>query len=185
MAGSKYQSFDPAAEVNGRSMLAFIECLRQEEILPFLEAHGLTDIDPEGWYPIQQWLDVLSDLAQERPGQAMFDFVAVGMKIPEVSKFPPEFEQMSFWKLMSVASGEYSTGQHRGNAGEILFESLGPKHITYKVRTPYPDDFWYGICYGFCRRYLPPGTRFTVHYDEKAPRREQGGEYTVIHMTWE
>jgi len=185
MAG-KYQAFDPNTEVNGYSMLGFIQCLRKEEIRPYLEMRGLDNIDPEGWYPLQSWLDVLSDLAEKRPGQSMFDFVAVGMKVLEMTHFPPGFETLSLPKMLAAGNEAYAKVQHRGgDAGEVVLEVIDPHHCVQKVRAPYPDDFWYGIFYGFCRRYLPPGTHFTVYYDENMPRREQGGEQTLIHITWE
>jgi len=182
----KYQAFDPKAEVNGYSMLGFIQCVRKEDIWPYLEAHDLTEINPEGWYPVQKWLDVLSDLAEMRPGQAMFDFVAVGMKVTELSPFPPEWNALPFHKALVLCAESYMSGLHRGgDVGEVRVELVNPKHIKENIRTPYPDDFWYGICYGGCRRFLPPGTHFTVYYDPDAPRREQGGEWTLIHITWE
>jgi len=185
MAG-KYQSFDPKVEVSGYPMLGFIQCLRKEEIAPYLELRGLLNINPEGWYPVQKWLDVLSDLAEERPGQAMFDFVAVGMKLIELTPFPPEWDALPLGQIFAFANQNYASAQHRGgDAGEITTELIRPKHAITKLRTPYPDDFWYGVFYGFCRRYLPPGTHFTVYYDENTPRREQGGEQTLIHITWE
>jgi len=185
MAG-KYKSFDPKAEVNGYSMLGFIQCLRKEDIRPYLEAHNLSQIDPAGWYPVQNWLDVMSDLAEERPGQAMFDFVAVGMKLIETTHWPPEFDTLPLLQVLAGANESYTKDQHRGgDVGEIVQEVISPKHVIQRARTPYPDDFWYGCFYGILRRYLPPGTHFTVYYDEDIPRREQGGEETVVHMKWD
>ena len=183
---SNYQTFDPKAELNGYAFLGFIQCLRKEEIRPYLEAHGLDHIDPEGWYPVQVCLDMMSDLAQGRPGEVMFDFVAMGLKVAETTHYPPEFEHLSLPKIFEIGNEGYKTVQHRGgDAGEIVLEIVGPKHVIQKLRTPYPDDVWYGVFYGFCRRYLPPGTHFTLYYDPKAPRREQGAEYTLLHITWE
>jgi len=185
MAG-KYKTFDPKAEVIGYSMLGFSQCLRKEGIMPYLKLHKLADITPEGWYPLQSWLDVLSDLAETRQGEAMFDFVAVGMKVVETSPFPPGSESLSLPEAFEVAKQGYFAGYHRGGGvGEIVIETPTPKHLLLKYKTPYPDDFWYGVLYGMSRRFLPRGTHFTVYYDELEPRREQGGEWTVIHITWE
>ena len=184
MAG-KYQSFDPAAEVDGYSMLSLIQCLRKEEIHPFLVRHGLTNIEPEKWYPVQKWLDVLSDLAEVRPGQAMFDFVAVGMKIMETAQFPPELAAMPFAQVVMGLAENHPTHHRNGYTGKLTCELVGYNHAKITVRAPYPDDMWYGIMYGAAKRYLPHGTSFTVFYDEAEPRREQGGEYTIVHIKWE
>jgi len=164
---AKYKAFDPKSEVIGQSMLGFIQCIRHEEIAPFLTVHGLDDIKPDRWYPLQKWLDVLSSLAADRPGQAMFDFVAAGMKVAE---------------LMML--GEIYQGAHRGDVGETTLEVVSVNHIKVINRVPYPDDFMYGANYGAARRFIKD-KRFTVYYDEKEPRREQGGQRTVVHITWE
>ena len=181
----KYQAFDSAAEAKGYAMLGFVQCIRGEEIKPYLKKHGLSNVDPEGWYPIQKWLDVLSDLAEERPGEAMFDFVAVGMKIMEVAQFPPQLDSMPFEQVFIALADDYRTAQHRGNVGEIVNELVEEGHMKGTIRTPYPDDYWYGLFYGTARRFLPPGTHFIVKYDEDTPRRDEGGDVTIIHITWE
>jgi len=182
----KYIAFDPKAEVNGYSLLGFSQCLRKEVVQPLLEAHGLANIDPAGWYPVQDWLDVLNDLAEERPGQAMFDFVAVGMKVAETTQYPPEFKGLPLPKIFTIGNEQFRSLQHRGgDVGEIVLEVVGSKHVIQKVRTAYPDDFWYGLFYGFTRLFLPPGTHFTLYYDPEIPRRDEGGEWTLIHVTWE
>jgi len=179
----KYQSFDPKAEVIGQSMLGFIQCLRKEEITPYLKKHSLTDIKPGEWYSQQTWLDVLSDLSEEKAGGAMFDFVAIGMKVSELSNFPPEFSLMPFEDTMSHIDQAYQSF-HRGDAGDTFVEIVGTNHLTHNLRVPYPDDFMYGSVYGLARRYLA-GKHFTVYYDQDKPRREHGGDYTIIHVTWE
>jgi len=179
----KYQAFDPKSEVMGQSMLGFILCIRREEIMPFLEMHGLNNIKPDGWYPLQKWLDVLSNLAEERPGQAMFDFMAVGMRVSEMTPFSPEIEARPFPDVL-MALDEVYQAIHRGNAGGSTFERVGSKHIKVVNKVPYPDDFMYGANYGMVRRFIG-GKPFTVYYDPDIPRREQGGEQTVVHITWE
>jgi len=180
----KYQSFDPKAEVIGQSMLGFLQCLRREEVAPYLTKHGLTDIRPDQWYPVQKWLDVLSDLSEQKAGGAMFDFVAIGMKVSELSEFPPEIKTMPFAEV-AISGGRqaYQMAHRGGDIGEITGEIVSAKHIKVCYKTPYPDDFWYGGLYAFARRVL--SGHFTVYYDEETPRREHGGEYTIIHVTWE
>jgi hypothetical protein len=35
------------------------------------------------------------------------------------------------------------------------------------------------------RRLAPPGTQFTIYYDDDILRRDLGGDVTVIHVEWE
>lgn len=180
----KYQAFDPNAKVVGRSMLAFIQCIRRENIAPFLEVHGLTDIIPDQWYSQQTWLDVLNDLAEESPGSAMFNFVAVGMKASETSPIPREVDALPVDQAFKLVNDAYVAQFHRGNAGEVITELVEARHLKFTVRVPYPDDLFYGSICALARRLLV-GKQFTVRYDEDKPRRDQGSEETIIHPTWE
>lgn len=63
-------------------------------------------------------------------------------------------------------------------------EKTGDKHITLTVKTPYPDNFIYGVRCGEAQRFLTSGTRPTVTFDEQIQRRGQGGEATIVHVRW-
>lgn len=179
----KYKVFDPHSEVIGQSVLAFIQCVNKDEIQPFLKKQGLTRIEPDRWYPLQTWLDVLSDIATGG-GNAMFDFVSVGMKISEVAPVPPEMSQVPFETAILQFSPVAYRMSHRGDAGEMTLELVEAGHIQSAFRTPYPDDFLYGIQYGGVRRFLPHGKQFVVEYDENILRRDHGGEITITHLRW-
>jgi hypothetical protein len=178
---SKYTAFDPQSQVIGQSTLAFVQCVNSDEIRPFLAKHGFSQIEPDQWYPLQAWLDVLSDISTQGTN-AMFDFVSVGMKISELALLPPQMFQMPFEEafLQFSTSGYYMN--HRGNVGEVSIERVSPGHLRTTLRTPYPDDFLYGIQYGAARRFMPQAQPFTLEYDPNLPSREQGGETTVLHL---
>jgi hypothetical protein len=186
MAG-RYQAFDPVSEVIGQAMLGFIRCAKYGEIYPFLEKHGLTNIDPDRWYLVQTWLDVLSDLAEARPNQAMSDFVSVGMAIAEVAPMSPVYDDgMPFGDAMVASSGGgYLRGHRGGDVGGHSAKKIDDNHIIVTTRTPYPDDVVYGVLYGMARRYLPDDASFTVKYDTETLRRDHGGEVTIFHIAWQ
>lgn len=178
---SKYQAFDPDSQAIGSSLLGFIRCVRHEVMQPYLEKHGLTDIDPKKWYPVQTWLDVLGDLSEERRGESMFDFVSVGMGIAEVIPLPPEYSSLPFGEALAASGGSGYKMNHRGDVGEHTVKKEGDKHFIITIRTPYPDDLLYGVYYGLARRFLPSGRHFTLRYDEKA-RRDKGADVTIMHL---
>ena len=179
--GRQYISFDPEAQIIGQNVLGFIECTNSERILPHLERHGLSSVDPQKWYSLQDWLDVLTDL--DGDGDAMFDFVSIGLKVAETAVYPPEVEQMPFADFVMMIPQVYLM-QHRGDAGEERAERLSDKHLRLIMRTPYPDDLAYGVVWGMARRFLPEGTQFLIAYDETEPRCDQGGEFTVLDISW-
>jgi hypothetical protein len=181
---TKYQAFDPNTEIIGQNVLGFLECVNKDRVRPFLEKHGLTDIQPDAWYPLQTWLDVLSDMSEQAGGGAMMDYVGIGMKIAETAVYPPEYAGMSFEDILMQSDATYQM-QHRGGyVGEQSTEKVGEGRLVLRLKTPYPDDLAYGVVYGQARQFLPPGTDFTIAYDEDAPRFDQGGDWTYIHITW-
>ncbi len=180
---AKYTSFDPNAEIIGQNMMAFINCLQQGNIVPILDKYDLTNIEPDKWYPLQAWLDVLSDISEK--GSAMFDFVSIGMAISESAVLPPEVDKLPFEVLILGLNDTYQMQHRNGDAGFLEVEKVEDKHIKITVNVPYPDDLEYGVAYGFARRFLPEGTVYNIKYDEEKTRREQGGEDdTVIHIRW-
>jgi hypothetical protein len=180
----KYKAFEPENEVLGAAVLSFIESVNFDNIKPFLDRYGLTEVDPGAWYPLQLWLDVLSDMDEQSGGGAMFDFVSIGMKIIETAQFPPEFSTLSMKQAIMTANDLYRANMRGGDFGEYIIDQLNDNHLRITTRIPYPDDVAYGQLYGMARRFAPPGVHFTVYYDEDVPRSEQGGEKTIMHVTW-
>lgn len=180
----RYGSFDPHAEVVGQNVLAFIECSNRDNILPFLEKHDLGNIDPNQWYPLQRWLDVLSDLAENKG--AMFDFVSIGVKIAETAVYPPEVEvgQVPFADLVMQIPQIYQIQHRNGDVGVERAEKIDQQHVRLIMRTPYPDDLAYGVVWGMARRFLPNHAKFRIAYDETELRRDQGGERTILDISW-
>jgi hypothetical protein len=181
----RYQAFDPTAEVVGRSILGFVQCTQYDEIAPYLEKYGFAHVDPKSWYPMQTWLDVLTDIAAARTGmETMFDFVSIGMKLAEVVPLPAEYDKLPFNEALLATGAKGYQLNHRGNAGEQSVMLAGDKHIQVRIRCPYPDDMFYGFYYGLARRFMPRGSNFTVSYEDSTRRHDQGGEVTVLNITW-
>lgn len=178
-----YTSFDPNVEVIGQNVLSFVQNVEASAIRPILEKHNLSKVDPQKWYPMQQWLDVLSDVSEH--SGAMFNMVAIGAAISQTAVMPPDVEQMRFEDFVHLINDVYQMQHRKGDPGYVKADQPGDRHIRFEVRVPYPDDLEYGTTFGFARRFLPPGTHFTVTYDPDVPRRDQGGEVTIIHVTWD
>src|SRR5262249_5940543 len=91
----RFTSFDPECEVGGVIIVAYLQSMWADDIAPLIKAHGLEDVDPQGWYPQQQWLDFLTEVYKMPDGPSRM--VSVGMKVGQVMPFPPElatFEQV-------------------------------------------------------------------------------------------
>lgn len=66
--------------------------------------------------------------------------------------------------------------------GPFLSKKESDNHFIITAKVPYPDDLMYGLFYTYTRHFRPVGKGLTVHYDESAPHRDQGGESTVYHI---
>lgn len=174
---------EPGLELNGQTARSLLENLNQDLMRPFLDAHGLDEVDPDAWYPLQDVLNVMNDI--EAAGNATGSFVAIGVKAAELSPLPPEMEAMGFEQFMLIYADVYQQRHRNGYPGELVIESIDSNHILIHFNVPYPDDVMYGLIFGYARRLMSARGFFTVYYDEDVPTREQGGDETLIHATWE
>jgi hypothetical protein len=187
----RYSSFSPGVQVLGQTMLAFIECINRDNIMPYLSRqgllgrHGLEPIRAEKWYPLQSWLYILSDLSEESGHSAMFDFVSIGMKMLETGLFPAEFHTLSIEEVFQRWNDFYLMNHRGGDVGEFITEVIDKGHIRITARVPYPDDIFYGLFFAIARKFLPQGTRFVVEYSDEAPRRDEGGDITLYDIVWD
>lgn len=178
-------SCDPKLQLYGQSTRALIENMNYDVVRPHLAQHGLDDIDPDGWYAMQSILEVFNALLEQ--GGAMADFVAIGMKAAELSPLPPELEQMTFAQFMQLYAERVYPARHQGgDPGTFAVEHTGPNALHVIIANVYPDDVMYGLVYGFAKRFMGQrGIPFIVEYKPDTPTREQGGEQTVIQVSWE
>jgi hypothetical protein len=178
----KYQAFSEDTEVIGQNVTAFIECSNRDAILPHLEKHGLDKIQPDKWYPLQDFLDVINDMMAA--GGTTGDLVSIGMKMAETAVFPPEFDEMPLTEIMRDWNTAYELNNRGSDIGGFKVEIISDTHVKVTYRIPYPDDYNYGVFFGTAKRFLPEGTDFIVEYDADTPRRDDGGEETVVHIIW-
>lgn len=174
---------DSDVEVIGSAMLSIINNVQGYEIRPILDQHNLTDIDSDTWYPAQKWLDVMNDLAK-KPSATTND-VAIGMKIAENVVLPPQLKSATLAQILQSWDTIYQK-QHRGkNIGYKEVQKIDDTSYRVILADLYPDDLSYGVAYGFCRRFLPNGSHFTVKYENIHNRRDKGGaDTTVLLINW-
>lgn len=174
---------DPNVELIGFTARALLENLNAEQIKPFLDAHRITEIDPEQWYKVKNLLAVLNDIL--RSGASAGNFVAIGMKAVETTPMPPELAQLAFGDFLMGYSEVYKQLHRNGDGGTVWTEKAGKNHYVVHFDVPYPDDIMYGVLFAYARHFLSSDTYYVVSYDEEVATRDQGGDDTLIHVTWE
>lgn len=176
---------DPALELNGLTVSSLMVSTRNADIQPILEKYHLTNIDPTAWYPLQDVLNVLHDIANN--SDSTVNLVSIGMAAGELgaNNLPAEMKDAPIEDIFAAYGKVYKMRHRNGDPGSISTEKLGPKHIAIIMQdSPYPDDVYYGVFYAYARALLPTTSHFTVKYDTSLPRQREGGEKTIIHIEW-
>ncbi len=173
----------PEAEIIGQAMLACINNIHSEEIHPLLEQYGLVDIQPDQWYQVQTWLNVINDLSSQP--NFISNMVAVGLKVAEYAIMPSEMKNVTLGTVLMGWNDHFYVNHRNGDLGSIVTEKISDKHYRMNTCTVYPDELDYGLAYGFAHTILPKGTSFQVWFEDPANRLDTGGEETIIHVKWE
>jgi hypothetical protein len=175
---------EPGTQISGATVLSLVENMTAADFAPLISKYGFDAIDPDKWYPLQDYLDFVADAVENR-GLA-FNLVAIGMSIAEVAIMPPELANASFPQMVMGWDDHYQANFRNGDVGRKTTIKVADQH--YKIvhdQTVVPDDIEYGVLYGFAQRFLPPDTLFDVWFDEDVPRMDEGGDQTILHVSWD
>ena len=179
----RHLTCDPNIEVIGSSVIAIAKNAQADQIAPFLEKHNLTTIVPDQWYPAQQLLSVMNDLAAASGTTG--NFVAIGLEIAKIAPFPPEPNFTSLESVLMMWNAIYQNDHRGGDIGFIETDKILDTQYRCTLQHIYPDDLMYGVAFGFAHRLLPSGTEFKVWYDHSILRLDLGGDQTIIHIAWQ
>jgi hypothetical protein len=181
---ANWQVFSPDHEIPGQLFIELANATGSEEILPYFEKHGMSQVDSKLWYPQQRLLDIYNDMASTKSG-TMFDFVSIGMKEAEQAILPPHFASLPLMDILNGVEHVFKLNNRGTDTGYVRCEKVSDKHVKMHLRVTTPDNVWYGIFYGYVRRLAPADVMFDVFFDPDLPRRDQGGDETIIHIKWD
>jgi hypothetical protein len=175
----EYIASSPEAEIIGALMLALVQNLKADELVPMLKTYGLADIDPNKWYPQQLVLDFFKAVAANSVNVSE-NFVAMGMKSMDMLPIDPRVKTFE----ESITAFDSTNQQITRNipADEVLMiaEST-PDHVLLIANMPYPIDMVYGYVWVLARRYKPANRSFTVtRVDNPTPDQYPGSALKVI-----
>lgn len=176
---AQFISFDPDAKVYGASMLSVIEGMG-ERIRPVLAAHGMEEIKPDEWYPVQNYLDFYREISQARYN-ATLNLVSTGIRVPEKAVFPDNIDSIT--KAFQVLDEAFQMN-HRGNVGHYHVHVIRDRQIEVVAENPFPCDMDYGLMQGLARRFKPAKSNLLVYHDPKAPCRKKGADTCTYHISW-
>jgi hypothetical protein len=106
----------------------------------------------------------------------------MGMKIGQIQPLP---EGVDFPAVLQSWDEVYHSLHRNGDIGHLKCNQLNDHHYVITSTDLYPDDFDYGIIYGYAKRLLPVGSKFKVYYDKEHTARDRGDSpSTMIHVEW-
>lgn len=175
--------FAPGVEVSGAIMSAIFNHYRRDDVLASLQAHGLDYFDPDQWYAVDQFINLLAEWSH-MPAFST-NLVSVGMAMIYHIDLPDAIERLSdFDKMLKL--GDLHIAQHRnGDVGSYTVKAVSPRMISYRQNTVWPDDLIYGYIYGAAQRYIGHTSFFTLRYAENHQRQDMGGKSTILELTLE
>jgi hypothetical protein len=197
----QFKAFEAGIEVYGVSINAIVEAFKlfPSIALKRLAAHGIgttrrngeVDIDTEGWYAQQAWLDAFKDIANSVGAQALFQ---IGRHVPKHAVFPPTVTDIhSGIKSINVAYHmnhrkfglamfEPSTGTMLDGIGQYGYADSGRNTIKSVCENPYPCEFDHGILTAIAQRFEK---RARVDHDPEAGcRAKTSGRSCTYHIAW-
>lgn len=178
----------PNLELIGVMASTFINNMQNDLTRPIIKQYGMENLDPNTWYPASIFMDTMNQLVKTGTNFSSA-FVAIGMEIGKTLPIPPELQNATLGEILTAvwdAGYKAVHRNHHDNIGSIKVEKVSDKHYKTIHDHLYPDDFSYGIAYGFCKRFLPQGVHFKVYYDPNLPQRDNhNADITVIHIQWE
>jgi hypothetical protein len=180
----QFKSFAPDARVLGKMVLAYADCVDFRSIRPYLSQHGfmgrhnLQTIEPDTWYYLQDWLNVLRDVTEhEDESAAVRDFFNIGRGMVTTLNLHEKIAYYPLFETIHTVTYLYDE-MHRGDVGEISAKRISHNVIQVTAVIPYPDDLLFGLLSEVAERY--DGQRYLVEFNTAdAPRRDEGGEVTV------
>jgi len=180
-----YEAFDRGVEVKGQTVLTIVETAMgrfseayQERALQALAAEGITDPDPEEWYPQQTWLNAFETIAEELQPHVLD---RLGEQLPTVAEWPNDFDTVSEG-LRSIDEA-YQQNHRGGDIGYYEFEQTRDRAGELTCHNPYPCPFDRGLVRGVAKRYASVDAFVFIEETGETCRRD-GDDTCVYTVYW-
>lgn len=176
-----YVAGTPEAEVLGASMIAFTQNLAADMMQPILEKFNMTDIDPDGWYPHQVWMDILKTIEDTQGAATQQIFVAFGKQVVQTAAMPPVIQSIPD-ALNALHAIHHANLRNIPETEGYAVEQIKPNHFIVYENTPNPSDAIYGFLWGMAARFKKPRELFVVRRIDNPKPDEIPG--TAFEIKW-
>lgn len=172
----KYVSATPDVEIGGYGIKAYELAYSKQDFEHILQFYGLTEVDPESWYPQQLTLDIQKAIKEsENGGEQLID---VGIAVIETALFPP---LDSLDDVFAGFSMQYNMNFRNHPPEEGIFvNKISDNHYQIINGTPHSDEMVFGYVYALVKRFAPKSRQPRVSFDPSTPI--DGDEDTIINV---
>ncbi len=192
----KYRAFDNRVEVNGQTILSFVNALgsMRKIGLKILADNGIENPRHGEWYLQQNWLDAFTYIANVADSSTLYE---IGSAIFDNAEFPSEigniYEALSSidiaYHLNHRLNGEIlfdkNTKEKKKGIGNYHYKEIHKKKIEITCDNPYPCDFDRGIIYSMAKRFKPDDAYFVkVEHEKEKSCRDNGDSYCTYNVSW-
>lgn len=178
-----YEAFDSEVEVNGQIILTVVEEAMgkfsdayRERAMSALAEQGITDPEPDEWYPQQAWLNAFETISTELEPHVLD---RLGEQIPTVAEWPTNIDDVPEG-LRSIDEA-YQRNHRGGEIGSYQFERVDDRAAALTCRNPYPCPFDRGLIRGTVQKYASVDAFVFVEESGTTCRRDGDDQcqYTV------
>jgi hypothetical protein len=176
----KHIAPSPEAELRGQLLIGLKLSADSEAMVSILEKHGLTNIDPNQWYPMQAMLNVENDIYASNDNISK-KLVSLGIQFAQEWVFAPDVETI-FDALHIQIQLINQMFRNVPDEHGITLQDVSKKHLRMFANIPYADDSIYGAFWGTVNRFKPKDSLFTVRIiDNPDPENHPG---TCFDVKW-
>lgn len=180
----QFKALSPHAEISGRSLLGILGGLAdsgasRDEAMALLAKAGVLDPQPEGWYPQQAILTVLSQAAKRWGAGALR---SAGRAVPSTARFPPEIESLE--RALLTLDVAYQVNHRGGRIGHYTCKSTGSRQMELFCDNPYGCDLDQGILEALLDQHAPSGTCPCLEHAPGTACRKDGARACLFRIAW-
>lgn len=175
---AEYESFDTDVEVNGQTVLAFVQGVPsafEEQAFGILAEHGISEPTADDWYPLQAWLDAFEQI-EDRLGPATVN--RIGESIPANADWPSSVEVVLAG--LEMINEAYHLNHRNGEIGHYDAEQVDDETIHVHCKNPYPCTFDKGIISAVAQQYAHGQAVYVTEISEQC--RSEGGDECVYQV---
>ncbi|NJL94840.1 MAG: hypothetical protein HC915_14555 [Anaerolineae bacterium] len=174
-----FTAFEPENQVQAAMVEALRHCAGCEDLLSGAEVEALRR-SPDGWLPLQAWLDLLSSLVSQPGGWEKV--VMLGMALGG-QLLPPDAAQLTPAQTFRDVLEGFMALHRFGYWGEGWLHQIDEDTLRVVFITPYPDELLYGMLYSVAHSCQPATTLLSV--PPTAPQRcpNKGDPPLILQIT--